>query len=42
MSRPEDCGTIIFLLLSDVLPATPAFANFSGTVVSVLDGDTVN
>lgn len=41
MSRSHDCGTIISFLLSSMLLATPALANFSGQVVSILDGDTI-
>ena len=42
MSRSHDCGTIISFLLSSMLLATPALANFSGPVViAILDGDTI-
>jgi len=40
MRRLQARGIIIYLLLSALLVSTTAFADFSGPVVSVLDGDT--
>jgi len=41
MSRPQDCRFVISVLLSTLLVATAAFADFTGPVVSVLDGDNI-
>jgi len=41
MRRPLGCGIVICFLLSVLLLATAAFADFSGRVISILDGDTI-
>jgi len=41
MRRLRDCGVVLSVLLSALLFTTAAFADFSGSVVSVLDGDTI-
>jgi micrococcal nuclease len=41
MRRALDGGIVISLLLSTLFLATLAFADFSGPVVSILDGDTI-
>jgi hypothetical protein len=41
MSKPQDCGIVISSFLSALILATPALADFSGRVVGVFDGDTI-
>ena len=41
MRRPRDCGVVLSLLLSPILFAMPAFADFIGPIVSILDSDTI-
>jgi len=41
MKKPRNSGILASLLVSLLFLATPVFADFSGQVVSVLDGDTI-